>query len=397
MKRARLAQRRRVVGLSQEMLAEQLGVDRSTVIRWERGVTSPQPWQRPNLASALEVSLNELDALLDTNPLARSAQAAPPVSSHPALLRGVGDGSDDLATIQLLRLADRQVGGTQLYATVIDYLRHTVAPRLFGTVDHVADHNLFTAAAALTEMAGWMAHDAGRDDTAEQHFQRALGLAAAGNDRKLGAHILASLGHLCHHRRQPERALRYVRQGRQRLVGHQHPDLQSRLFAMEARGLAMLRQRTECAKMLRSSERSVELGTEADDSAWASSFDYAALAAEAARCFRDLGQLASAKRYAEQVITLRPADRPRSRAFAQLMLVSILVSQGKIDHACAVAREALDATRLVRSYLVLEQLDNVRRILAAHRRVPEVTTFLEVLEHELTSRRAMQGFASSTS
>jgi len=113
--------------------------------------------------------------------------------------------------------------------------------------------------------------------------------------------------------------------------------------------------------------------------------------------FRDLGQLASAKRYAEQVIALRPADRPRSRAFAQLMLVSMLVAQGKIDHACAVAREALDATRSVRSYLVLEQLDNTRRILAAHRRVPEVAAFLEMLEDELISRRSMQGFASFTS
>src|SRR6476660_2833354 len=60
----RLAQRRRTVGLTQEMLAEQLGVDRTTIIRWERGQTAPLPWQRPNLAMGLKVSVEEVAGLL---------------------------------------------------------------------------------------------------------------------------------------------------------------------------------------------------------------------------------------------------------------------------------------------------------------------------------------------
>jgi DNA-binding XRE family transcriptional regulator len=63
-KRTRLAQRRRAVGLTQEMLAEQLGVDRTTIIRWEHGQTAPLPWQRPNLATALKVSVEEVAGLL---------------------------------------------------------------------------------------------------------------------------------------------------------------------------------------------------------------------------------------------------------------------------------------------------------------------------------------------
>lgn len=64
MKRIRLAARRRTVGLSQEALAEQLGVDRSTVMRWENGERTPQPWQRPNIAMVLKVTAEELDDLL---------------------------------------------------------------------------------------------------------------------------------------------------------------------------------------------------------------------------------------------------------------------------------------------------------------------------------------------
>lgn len=64
-KRTRLTARRKVVGLSQEMVAERLQVDRSTVVRWERGETEPQPWKRTELAKALRVSVEQLDELLN--------------------------------------------------------------------------------------------------------------------------------------------------------------------------------------------------------------------------------------------------------------------------------------------------------------------------------------------
>ncbi len=63
-KRRALAQRREIVGHTQETLAEFMRVELSTVGRWERGETSPQPWCRPRLAQALTVSLEELDRML---------------------------------------------------------------------------------------------------------------------------------------------------------------------------------------------------------------------------------------------------------------------------------------------------------------------------------------------
>jgi DNA-binding XRE family transcriptional regulator len=63
-KRRALAERREMVGHTQESLAEFVGVEPTTVGRWERGETSPQPWSRPKLVEALAVSVEQLDTML---------------------------------------------------------------------------------------------------------------------------------------------------------------------------------------------------------------------------------------------------------------------------------------------------------------------------------------------
>jgi transcriptional regulator with XRE-family HTH domain len=65
-RRRTFAERRRALGYSQEALAEKLGIDRTTVSRWERGETDPYPHIRPKLCRVLEVGAGELHALLES-------------------------------------------------------------------------------------------------------------------------------------------------------------------------------------------------------------------------------------------------------------------------------------------------------------------------------------------
>ncbi|MCP2243504.1 helix-turn-helix domain-containing protein [Lentzea aerocolonigenes] len=65
-KREAFAARREAMGFTQEGLAAAVGVEFYTVGRWERGVLTPQPWRRPRIAKALDVSLEELNVLLDS-------------------------------------------------------------------------------------------------------------------------------------------------------------------------------------------------------------------------------------------------------------------------------------------------------------------------------------------
>jgi tetratricopeptide (TPR) repeat protein/transcriptional regulator with XRE-family HTH domain len=80
-KRKRLAARRKALGLTQEDLAGLIGVERSTVVRWERGDTEPQPWIRARLAKALRVSADRIEELL-------TSDAAPKAGQEPAPERG---------------------------------------------------------------------------------------------------------------------------------------------------------------------------------------------------------------------------------------------------------------------------------------------------------------------
>ncbi len=82
-RRRGLSQRRKAVGFTQESLAEHLGVERSTIVRWEAGDTEPLPSIRPALARALRVSIDQLAKLLTTSESA-DPTPAPAASAAPS-------------------------------------------------------------------------------------------------------------------------------------------------------------------------------------------------------------------------------------------------------------------------------------------------------------------------
>jgi transcriptional regulator with XRE-family HTH domain len=101
--RRRLAERRRAQGLTQEALAHMLDRDVTTVARWERGETTPQPWHRKPYADALGVDLDDLDAMLDGDAEAVDVGGEWTTVRAPDL--------DDLEALELIRRVEASDAG----------------------------------------------------------------------------------------------------------------------------------------------------------------------------------------------------------------------------------------------------------------------------------------------
>lgn len=280
---------------------------------------------------------------------------------------------DDLVAMDHFRSADRQTGGGRLYGAVVRHLSEQVAPRLVGLG---SGPQVFAAASALTEMAGWMAHDSGHDDCAARHFAGALPLARASGDMSLAAHIAASSSHLARETGDASGAVGWARTGLELAAqGPRIPALTARLRTMQARALAVAAQRTPAARALEAARGDLEASADADHP-WLSPFDAAAMASEAALILRDLGQYDQALAHAEQAVTLREAGRARSLALSRITLVDIHVRRGELDAAVHVGHDLLGTGPTLSSVRVMQQLNDLRLLLESHREYPPVREYL---------------------
>jgi hypothetical protein len=299
------------------------------------------------------------------------------------------------ATMEAFRTADRQVGGGHLYAVVMAYLTTNVSGDL---VNASTEPSAFTAAAALSEMAGWMAHDAGGDTIAAQHFARAVSLAEVNSEPQVMAHLLASSAHLALHQHDPHRAATLAGRGLHGLEpAHVPGPIRARLLAMQARATAQLGDAKSSVASLAAAETALTQHIDKPLSPWVSRFDEASLAMEAARALRIGGDLTAAREHAERVIALRPADRARARALGQLMLATTNLDAGRADEAAVLALEALAATRHLGSHVVTTHLRDISSRLSHIDSPGVVRDAAELIQAGTPARPFPLGWTSDTS
>lgn len=388
-RRHRLAQRRKAVGYTQEQLAEQLGVDRGTVIRWEAGTTAPQPFQWPNLADALKVSTDELTALLlhnasdavvltgevmtptaiATPPPIRSfgnavsvvvtipeydaAQLVEPPSAiveriHQQTNRQVTDALLDALDAYVADVAERyEAEGPTALAPDVVRQRRWLQPLLVSCPPSKRGERLAGIAGRLSAQLSYMAVNLGKFSSARAYGVEAFELADQINDNDLKSWVRGTQSFCEYYTGNYERALELALDG-QRYAGN---GLQAvRLIINgEARALGKLKRPVDKA-VGRARELLSAFPPESGMTPCISFglYSEARVAANAATAYLALEKTPQVLEHAHRAF--RVADTSPSiwsRALVRLDTASAL-AQGRrpdLEHATALCREAMDVSR----------------------------------------------------
>jgi transcriptional regulator with XRE-family HTH domain len=288
-----------------------------------------------------------------------SLLTAPSPRTSPTVRRYTVGGHDvDLLreATQTFRRLDNRYGGGHSRSTVTAHLRSIVDPLLRdGSGRSEVKNDLYSAAAELYQLAGWMAYDIGQASEGRQHLRQALRLCDdAGNDG-LYAEMLAGMSHHAAFLGSPEAAVDLALAAQRPAKNTGIPALRAEVAVMEAHGLALQGDKQGCIAALREAERAFSGFSAADTPAWLSYFDGAYLAAKFAHSFRDLGRPGEAEQFARRSLEMSDGYE-RGRLFNTALLASTLAEQRRVDEACAAGSAAVEMASTMRSVRTVSYL-----------------------------------------
>jgi DNA-binding XRE family transcriptional regulator len=438
-KRHALAERRGICGHSQEALAQALGVELTTVGRWERGETSPQPWARRKLADALAVSLEELDRLLSEGQPTKAVGTPDPPDDpeHDLVLSAPWSHRGTVEAAVVLRGGDRPVKrrgfafltGIALTAPAHQWLIHEPGPLVsglsgrrvsaalvdrfmvmitelrsmddvagggtvlslaeqeFGVIAELLDQasygeptgrRLHVALAELGQLAGWATYDAGQPSLAQRYYVAALRAAHSADDRPLGAHILSCMAEQAAHEGQPSEAATLIETAFAGTRGRETPRLLAKLYIRQAYALATIHDVSACSAAVSKARAHVE--PQDDDPPWLYWVSPADITAFAGNCLLQLGQADRAAKLIEEGVDSFDESFARDRQLYSVHLADALARPGTQRDLDAAASRGIAAIRLA------EDLDSNRSVgllrdlshqMKPHAKVPAVRDFLD--------------------
>lgn len=232
-------------------------------------------------------------------------------------------------------------------------------------------------AIGVMELAAYNAVDLGADTAAQQHYHKALHIALKTGQRRHGAHLIASLAYLtmqCGHPRSAARLAQAVLTG----VGERTTPVEGAVWWMiKARSHAKMKERKECLESLGCAEDQLARESSGGDVELISYFGVADLADERAHCFFDLSDFANARDEASKALELFNLDRVRRRVIDSALHASGLTQTGDLEHASAVAMQAIGNSGTLRSFRASQALAEMLAQLLPHQKVGAVRDVFE--------------------
>ncbi|WP_435279756.1 helix-turn-helix transcriptional regulator [Streptomyces sp. 1222.5] len=412
-----LAERRKALGYSQETFAHALGVDRTTVGRWERRETRPTPEQRPKIAHALGMELSELDALL-TPP-----QAEPPESAASPISPPNGSGGiDDMIRREFLRLlavtgalstleadteaiaesADR--GSTDDFHAMNGHLwqvyqlarsKRSVTAVVQDQLSALNDalkltpssytDSLCTAASDLFQLAGELAFDENRYMDASAAYTLAASASTQARSFDLWACALVRQSYVDLYARRFSEAADTLDVAR-RVAARGDSSLSTRhwVASVQAETYANLGDLTACERAMDEAQEVASLPTPVHNAGWLR-FDGSRLAEERGARYVQLGRLDLAEDALKSALdsgALRSGMSFRRRGVVLADLAAIGAKRHDTEQVLTYGTEALRLARQSGSGYVARRLQRLRAelgLLGGDRRVADLDAEIGVL------------------
>ncbi|MGP2437009.1 helix-turn-helix domain-containing protein [Streptomyces sp. JW3] len=411
-----LKDRRKALGYSQEGMATALGVDRTTVGRWDRGETEPQPEYRPRMAALLHVDLLTLDALIKESSRSPEPDAGAP--SHDAY----GPGEEDMIRREFMRVLavagalvalpadeagvlaedaarDDAAGYLrmndhlwQVYqlARSKDSVRPVVTGQLAALNESLSDRpstpaSLCVAAGDLFQLAGELAFDRNRHTEAAAAYSLAASASKEARAFDLWACALVRHAYVETAGGRYREAVGLLSVA-ERVAQRGDHSLSTRQWvaAVRAEAYAGLGDLAECERALDEAEEVVHLGDHAYNSGWLR-FDGSRLAEERGARYVQLGRLDKAEAALDVALKQLASARRQSFRRRGAVLVDLAALGAKrrdIDQILTCATEALRLARQSSSGYIAHRLRALPAeigALADDRRVAELSAEIAAL------------------
>jgi hypothetical protein len=289
-------------------------------------------------------------------------------------------GRSDIARVRksadLFAELDNRFGGAQARRALIRFLDRDAAALLAGSYANDTGRELHAAVAEAMLLAAWTSYDSGLHGLAQRYFIQALRLAQSAADRRLACTILSAMSHQATYLGHLPEAVNLTRAASDGLRDAATPVLTAQFRAMEARALARAGDARGCHAALTAAERAFQAPEPGRDPDFIAYFNEAELAAEAAHCFRDLGD---ARQAAEQAALAVPSDGTYARSdyFVTMVRAHALADQGDAEQACTVALDALRIGQAVTSVRCVSYARQFRDRLDVLGHSPAVREFAE--------------------
>ncbi|MET8680029.1 hypothetical protein ABZW18_21200 [Streptomyces sp. NPDC004647] len=308
-----------------------------------------------------------------TLPLA--AGAAEATQRAEAAGAGRASGQADVDTVRevtsVFSRADERLGGNNGRSAVVEYLSTDVATYLNGTfANDAVRRGMFSAAAELAYLAGWKAHDAGRDGLAQRYYLHAFQMtqesdprAHAGYILRIMAHQAFDLGHHAHCVDLAEAALKRVR-------GQVDAGTETLFWLTLARAHAAEGDGRRALGAISKAEHLMSIVRTGEPPMWAVMGGSAEARAsnQTAKALTQLGDMtAAAEQYQRSAQCWDPKRFPRIYALTLADLGQTQLARGHIDTACGTWSTALDHMGGMASARVRTAVGDIRSQLAVFR------------------------------